>query len=130
MTFRQRNWNRTFGYSIIGLLAMLAVPLLGQAGSTSASRPMSPSIKITVVPPSGEGSERMERIAGTVSGADFKSCKVVIFARTNKWYVQPYTNNPKTSIGSDGKWETTTHLGYEYAALLVRSDYEPTDTAS
>src|SRR2546423_4648027 len=91
-------------------------------GERSATKP---GIRITDVPPRGAGPEAVERIAGTASGVSVKECKVVIFARTDKWYVQPYIASPDTSINDDGSWENDTHLGSEYAALLVKTSYKP-----
>lgn len=93
---------------------------------TSAS--LEPSIQITDVPPRGGGPDRMATIAGKVSGVNSNEFKVVIFSRTNTWYVQPYANAPYTSIDALGKWETQTHLGDEYAALLVKPSYKPPAT--
>ena len=67
----------------------------------------------------------MLTIAGTAHGVDFKKHKVVVYARTDKWYVQPYIKEPYTNIADDGKWETDTRTGSEYAALLVKSSYPP-----
>lgn len=73
------------------------------------------------------GPYKLGVIEGTVSGAT-RECKVVVFAHGDVWYVQPYTASPFTSIGSGGKWRTETHLGTEYAALLVASGYRPPNT--
>lgn len=86
-------------------------------------------IQIVVVPPSGGGPDRMDTIAGKVRGVNFKQCRVVIFARTNTWYVQPFVDAPYTAIDEKGNWETETHLGAEYAALLVKPSYKPSATA-
>lgn len=87
-----------------------------------------PSIKITEVPNSGAGDTKMEIIAGTVSGVDVKECKVVLFAHTNIWYVQPYVGASDTVIQSDKTWRSDTFLGWEYAALLVKNSYQPPST--
>jgi hypothetical protein len=90
-----------------------------------------PGIAISHVPQRGAGPEGMRTIAGTVSGVGTRRVRVVLFARTNTWYVQPYAASPYTAIGTDGKWQTQTHLGDEYAALLVEATYKPpamTDT--
>jgi hypothetical protein len=49
----------------------------------------------------------------------------VVFAHTDAWYVQPATDHPFTEIGDDGKWNTSTHPGDHYAALLVCGAYDP-----
>jgi hypothetical protein len=95
---------------------------------TEANNATKPSIEITEVPRKGAGSEVMETIAGRVSGVKIKECKVVIFARTNTWYVQPFVDSPDTSINDDNTWRTDTHLGFQYAALLVKNSYKPPST--
>jgi len=86
-------------------------------------------IQITKVPPKGAGPDRVERIAGTVSGVNIKECKVVVFAHTDTWYVQPYFERYDTEIQHSNTWHTDTHLGSEYAALLVKNSYKaPTTT--
>ena len=87
-------------------------------------------ITITIVPtnPPGE-SMASEPIKGTVRDANHKEHKVVIYVRVgDKWYVQPYAASPYTNIGEDGKWESETHGGMEFAALLVKSSYKPSAT--
>lgn len=102
------------------------MPLLNESGNTSANALMAPSIRITVVPARGPGGDTpMVTIAGTAHGVDFNKHKVVVYARTDKWYVQPYIKEPYTNIADDGKWETDTRTGNEYAALLVKSNYPP-----
>ena len=76
----------------------------------------------------GAGPVRMERISGRVYGISprgVSSYRIVIYARTNQWYVQPFANQPLTSIESDLAWSTLTHLGEIYACLLVREGYVP-----
>ena len=92
---------------------------------SEANNATKPSIEITEAPRRGAGSEVMETIAGRVSGVKIKDCKVVIFARTDTWYVQPFIGAPDTSINDDNMWRTDTHLGFQYAALLVKNSYKP-----
>lgn len=91
-------------------------------------KPTQPSITMTHVPPAGAGSDTWGTITGQVQGVNVEECQVVIFAYGDIWYVQPWANSPYTSIGKDGNWETGTHLGFEYAALLVKSSYNPPAT--
>lgn len=96
------------------------------AGGAGAGRPF---IEITDVPHKGAGGpDIMERIAGRVSGVNAEECKVVLFAYSDKWYVQPLFDSPDTTIKDKGKWENDTHLGSEYAALLVKNSYKPPNT--
>jgi len=107
-----------------------------QAGGNKTNDPtgcttkdQKPSIQITLIPRRGKGGpDEIERIAGTVSGASEEDCKVVLFVHTNTWYVQPYRDSFDTPIGKDCKWENDTHLGAEYAALLVKKSYQPPST--
>jgi hypothetical protein len=87
-----------------------------------------PIIEFTVVPPADNGGpDRVAAIAGRVRGAGANQ-RVVLFARSGGWWVQPYRSQPFTSIQSDSTWKNTIHLGTEYAALLVASDYRPPAT--
>jgi hypothetical protein len=100
---------------------------------TCASGPQSgasqPVIQFTTVPEAGSGgSERMVRIAGRVTGAA-PGQRIVLFARAGVWWVQPTTAEPFTIIRPDSTWESSTHLGTEYAALLVDATFRPPDTA-
>ena len=63
-------------------------------------------------------------IEGRVIGARPEQ-QIVLFARSGAWYVQPLANEPFTQIQSDSKWRSSTHLGTEYAALLVEPGYQP-----
>lgn len=106
----------------------------GESHSTSAtpvprSSPQSirPTIRIAQVPPCDPkgGPDTSADIAGEVSGVDPSNVRVVIYALTDYWYVQPLIAAPFTEIKQDGRWGTWTHTGSEYAALLVRPSYAP-----
>jgi len=84
-----------------------------------------PYIEFTRVPPADEGGpDKLDVIEGRVIG-DHPYLQVVLFARSGDWYVQPFDTQPFTQIQSDSSWKSTTHLGTEYAALLVESEYQP-----
>jgi hypothetical protein len=87
-----------------------------------------PSIEITEVPRKGAGEQELETIAGRVGGVKISECKVVLFAGTDQWYVQPYIASPDTEIKEDNTWRNDTHLGSRYAALLVKNSYHPPST--
>ena len=86
----------------------------------------SPSIEITVVPSAQEGGVQspLETISGRVVGAH-EGQRIVLFARSGAWYIQPYADRPFTTIRNDSTWTNSTHLGTDYAALLVEHDYVP-----
>jgi hypothetical protein len=123
-------WNTLLLASLLAaLLSAVFAVRVAQADGTAGE---TVEIRITEIPPydAKGGPDRMETIAGTVSGIapDKRECKIVLYARTNMWYVQPTTEAPYTSIGSDGKWQNETHLGTNYAALLVKSEWKPPAT--
>jgi hypothetical protein len=87
-----------------------------------------PTIVFTKIPPAAQGGrERVDTISGRVSGARAGQ-RIVVYAKSGPWWVQPWPEHPFISIESDSTWSTQTHLGYEYAALLVNADYHPAPT--
>lgn len=65
-------------------------------------------------------------ISGSVEGlSNPQQYKIVVYAYTNMWYVQPTEDEPFTEIMSDGTWSTWTHIGTHYVALLVKPSYVP-----
>lgn len=65
----------------------------------------------------------------TVSGLayvpDTTNYRVVLWAKTDRWYVQPFATDPYTAIRSDGSWSNLTHPWERISALLVDSEYVP-----
>jgi hypothetical protein len=87
-----------------------------------------PSIEFTKIPPAAQGGrERIDTIAGRVVGAR-PGMRIVIYARSGPWWIQPWPDRPFIPIHADSTWSTETHLGFEYAALLVDKDYRPPPT--
>jgi len=85
-----------------------------------------PQLKITRIPrydPAG-GPDTRDTISGTVRTPVATDYRVVVYARADAWYIQP-TPFSLQHIGSDSRWETWTHTGSSYAALVVRSTYKP-----
>jgi hypothetical protein len=109
---------------------VFALPLLiacACGGGRQADR-VAPAIEFTAVPPAAAGgSDRTIRIAGRVTGAA-PGQRIVLYARSDHWWVQPLTVQPFTTVQPNGTWENTTHLGTEYAALLVDGEFRPPDT--
>src|SRR5580765_6692157 len=88
----------------------------------------SPSIEFSKIPPAAQGGrEKIDTIAGRVSNAR-PGQQIVIYAHSGPWWVQPWPDKPFIPIHADSTWSTETHLGYEYAALLVDPDYHPPPT--
>ena len=83
-------------------------------------------IEITIIPKSGLGENSRGTITGNVRGLDNpEDYKVILFAHTNRWWVQPLADDPETVIDTKGEWTNWTHLGSEYAALVIRPPYAP-----
>lgn len=98
-------------------------------GTKKGNGPIPPAVTITQIPPRGEGEDSQGNIAGSVTGvAAPEKYKIVIYTHTNQWYVQPLIDAPYTPINEDGTWSNWTHLGYRYAALLVRPSFQPKAT--
>ena len=86
------------------------------------------SIEFTHIPPAAQGGrERVDTISGSVRNARPEQ-RIVIYAHSGQWWVQPWPDHPFIAIKADSTWSTETHLGFEYAALLVVPDYHPLST--
>jgi hypothetical protein len=84
-----------------------------------------PSIEFTQVPPAAQGGdEKIDTVAGRVHGFH-SGQQIVIYAHSGPWWIQPAPDHPFVSIQSDSTWNTPTHFGFEYAALLVEPGYHP-----
>ena len=105
---------------------LVALILFTLVSSALATQSQSVIIKFTEVPPAGAGPQSQGDIAGIVTGIEkAESYKIVIYAHTDAWYVQPLTDDPYTDIAPDGRWSNWTHLGHRYAALVVRPSFQP-----
>ena len=106
-----------------GLLVLICCLLL--SGCRSGKSSTAASVEFSRVPMVDEGGTgKMVAIEGRVTGAR-PGQQIVLFARSGAWYVQPFTDQPFTKIQPDSTWRNSTHLGTEYAALLVEPGYYP-----
>lgn len=106
------------------LLATLYILLGGCHSHDGGPRP---TIEFLKVPPAGAGGpNKLDIIEGRVSGAH-DGQQIVLYAKAGNWWIQPMAYQPFTNIQSDSTWKNSTHLGTEYAALLVESGYHPLD---
>ena len=104
------------------LLVVLVLALSGCGGRQGA---VPPKVEILRVPPADKGGpDTIDVIEGRVSGAQ-PGQRVVLFSKGRVWWVQPEAKEPFTEIQKDSSWKSSTHLGTEYAALLVDSTYRP-----
>jgi signal transduction histidine kinase len=85
-----------------------------------------PTIEFTRIPKAAEGGpqSKLEPVEGRVFDARAGQ-RVVLYARSGAWWVQPYADRPFTSIEEAGRWRNVTRAGTEYAALLVEAGYVP-----
>jgi hypothetical protein len=94
-------------------------------GCRRSDSPHPASIEITHVPAADPGGpEKMDFIEGRVTGAA-PGQQIVLYAHSGVWWVQPFNNQALTKIQSGSTWKNTTHLGTEYAAMLVGAGYDP-----
>jgi hypothetical protein len=86
-----------------------------------------PSIAFTKIPVAAVGGlDNMDYIEGMVIGVRPEQ-RIVLYAKSGgRWWIQPFARDPLfTKIQGDSKWKNVTHLGDEYAALLVDPSYSP-----
>ncbi len=103
-------------------LGVVLVLLFSSCGERQTNKP---SIELTSIPRADKGgTPELGTISGRVTGAR-SDHQIVLFARSGAWYVQPYADQPFTKIQSDSTWTNATHLGTEYAVLLVEPGYVP-----
>lgn len=88
-----------------------------------------PKITFTKVPPASVGGpDKLGTIEGRVSHVK-SGQQIVIYAGTDElWWVQPFTDRPFTKIDARSEWKSQTHLGRQYAALVVEPEYHPPNT--
>jgi hypothetical protein len=104
---------------VIWLLAICMI------GCRSYSRSVVPTVSFTKLPPYAEGgSSNVRQIEGRAEGAR-PGQRVVVYAKSGIWWVQPFAGHELTQVGSDFTWQTQTHPGWAYAALLVTEKFHP-----
>jgi len=95
------------------------------SGCHSRQAPAGPAIKFTRVPQAVPGNQdKLDIIQGKVTGAH-PGQQIVLYVKTGNWSVQPLSNMSFTKINPDSTWINSTHVGSEYAALLVDPGYRP-----
>jgi len=111
-------------FTAVRLLPLFAATWLTGCG---AARPAEhPSIVLEQIPPARSGgAEAFEPISGKVIGSEAGQ-QIVIYTHFGAWWwVQPFRSRPFTAIAADGSWKSPTHLGNDYAALLVMPEFQP-----
>lgn len=87
-----------------------------------------PSITITAAPPDCCYGSWAGTVTGTVNNVDVDSVKVVIYAQTDVYWVQPFAAWPNTIPNCDGTWSNGTHGGHHYCAILCKRSWNPPAT--
>ena len=101
-------------------LVILGVLTSGCNSNTVSTRP---AVQITQVPLADPGGPvQMGFIGGRATDAK-PDQSVVIYAHSGIWWIQPFANDTFTKLQPDGTWRNATHLGADYAALLVEPGY-------
>ena len=78
-------------------ISVTAVAILFWSSVIADGAPVA-KVEFTQVPKAGKGSDSQGNIAGVVKGiAKPEQYKVVLYARTDWWYVQPQTIDPLTT---------------------------------
>lgn len=104
---------------------IVLVCLLPLGGCRRPQAEAGPSVHFIKIPPAEQGGRPvLDTVEGSVDGAR-PGQRIVLYARSGAWYVQPFADQPFTDIRPDSKWSNSTHLGTEYAALLVEPGYSP-----
>jgi hypothetical protein len=99
------------------------------AACRSGAAQVQPLVEFTTVPPADNGGpDKLALVAGRVKGAR-PNQRIVLFAKSGNWWVQPFRSRPFTAIDTDSTWKATIHLGTDYAALLVDQEYRPPVTS-
>jgi hypothetical protein len=94
-------------------------------GCRPQSGNVTPSVEFTRVPPAEViQTDKLDIIQGRVIGAR-PGQQIVLYVKTKDWWLQPLSEMPFTKIQPDLSWINSTHLGSEYAALLVEAGYRP-----
>ena len=105
------------------LLMFAGVLLL--ACNSNKVLPPKPNVQITLVPAANPGGPvQLDFIEGRASGVK-PGQQIVLYARSDIWWIQPFVNQPFTKIQPDSTWRNATHLGTDYAAILVEPGFHP-----
>jgi hypothetical protein len=119
--------NKAF-HKLAPKLFLLSVLGFVLGGCHSGQGNAAPKIAFSKIPPAAQGGrEKVDTISGSVSGAR-PGQQIVIYAKSGPWWVQPWPDKPLIPIQANSTWSTSTHLGFEYAALLVEPGYHPAPT--
>jgi hypothetical protein len=109
---------------------VLALACVAISGCRRRENNAAPSIEFTRVPKSDEGGSGILVVIEGRVNRWHAGDQIVLFARGSDgvWWVQPFAKDALTVVQADTKWKNSTHLGLEYAAILVKPGYRPPPT--
>ena len=114
-------------YTFLSSAALLCAAMCLE-GCSSGPRQPAPLIEFSRIPEANPGGqETQDIIEGFVNGAR-PGEQIVLYSRSGQWWVQPLATHPFTKLAFQAgrmKWTNATHLGTDYAALLVEPGYRP-----
>jgi hypothetical protein len=112
------DWTRTVTVADNQTTTVDAVLQIGCPGDTVGDLNQPPFVRITQA--------EAGRISGVAGNLYAKRVKVVLYALTNIWYIQPYADARKfTNVCGDGTWSNVTHAWKRMVALLVDTSVNP-----
>ncbi|HEY6765603.1 MAG TPA: hypothetical protein VI386_12585, partial [Candidatus Sulfotelmatobacter sp.] len=116
-------WTSSIKKHRSNILLMFVSVLLSACNSNRV--PPKPNVQITLVPAANPGGPvQLDFIEGRAEGAK-PGQHIVLYARSGIWWIQPFANQPFTEIQPDSTWRNSTHLGTDYAAMLVEPGFHP-----
>jgi hypothetical protein len=97
-----------------------SVSTVDSGGLPASVETPKPIITISAIP-----TKRGGWIAGSAKNLTSGDLRVVVYALTDHWYVQPDLHTALTPLHTDGSWGLQTRAGVEYVVLLVDRSYSP-----
>ncbi len=122
----RRITKRVILFMLLPAAAMILYFLTLWQPNHPSPEPIPPTVRLTDVPCGKRASDDNGMISGQIEGlSNPQQYKIVIYARTNIWFVQPTEADPLTDVMSDGTWTNSTNPGRYFVALLVEPPYTP-----
>ena len=114
----------------VALAMLMALPPFVRADTEPSADKEKVGITIESVPSDAPGPKMAsDPIKGSASGVSPKDYKIVVYALGgDTWYVQPTAASPLIDIKADSTWESQTHGGTDFVALIVKPSYDPPAT--
>jgi hypothetical protein len=119
-----RSWLAALLCSLLTIPVGLMTARISNSKPRKASRPV---LKITKIPPKGNGREKLDDIEGTVSGPYPSDAWVLVYSCVKlDCFIQQTDQEVDYRIPiHNGAWKKKIHLGDHYYALLVTGNFTP-----